>query len=291
MAILKSHKLKVIYFICSHFYYFSIAIYSVFYEVSLLLPFDGMKWKADRECINRPEDSQTINNFFNFIYQWIHIFGFQCLLNIARGVTFTFISCCTFFCSLWNTRELVEWMNRREMQFGTTLAKKFSPVPYMKNDSTRRTEQQKIFILFYFWLEINKIQGGKMQTGRREIKSLKLCSKVGSCPSRSSWRKTTRKINPLKLQFMSWFLYFASGCRHTFRQSHKEGRKNQTPKVCRDERTIKRSRFIDQMHSDWYFLWGEKGSWLVRWQKGSQTIAKNFWDNFCESACKNSRVI
>lgn len=64
--------------------------------------------------------------------------------------------------------------------------KKFSPVPYMKNDSTRRTEQQKIFILFYFWLEINKTQGGKMQTGRREIKSLKLCSKVGSCPSRSS---------------------------------------------------------------------------------------------------------
>lgn len=28
------------------------------------------------------------------------------------------------------------------------LGKKFYPVPYMRNDSTRRTEQQKIFILF-----------------------------------------------------------------------------------------------------------------------------------------------
>lgn len=40
------------------------------------------------------------------------------------------------------------------------LGKKFSPVPYMKNDSTRRTEQQKIFILFFASKSI-KLKEGK----------------------------------------------------------------------------------------------------------------------------------
>lgn len=75
IAILKSHKLKVIYFICSHFYYFFTAIYfTVFYEDSYI-----SIWNEKRR--EQPEDSQTINNFFNFIYQWIHISR----LSIARG--------------------------------------------------------------------------------------------------------------------------------------------------------------------------------------------------------------
>ena len=44
MAILKSHKLKVIYFICSHFYYFFTAIYfTVFYESEYLFFWDEME--------------------------------------------------------------------------------------------------------------------------------------------------------------------------------------------------------------------------------------------------------
>lgn len=114
IAILKSHKLKVIYFICSNFYYFFTAIYfTVFYEVPyILMLFRFASWDGNEKRREQPEDSQTINNFFNFIYQWIHI-SLVSAEHCAR-VIFTYISCCTFLCS---TERTCGMGDRREMQF------------------------------------------------------------------------------------------------------------------------------------------------------------------------------
>lgn len=88
---LKRYKLKVIYFIGITFYYFSTAIYfTVFYSTEFLFLLDMMEvCKKEREREQRRYEhqkivenvadeanataadfaSQTINNFFNFIYQ------------------------------------------------------------------------------------------------------------------------------------------------------------------------------------------------------------------------------
>lgn len=44
--------------------------------------------------------------------------------------------------------------------------------------------------------------------------------------------------DPLRLQFMSWFLFFASGCKHTFPSRRR--RKPNMESVSRDDGTIKK---------------------------------------------------
>lgn len=122
-----------------------------------------MGWNEKRiESNNHPEDSQTINNFLISFINGSTSLAFSVCWTLRAG-SYSRLSAVAFW-SLQNARELVEWMNRRKMQF--YLVKKISPVPYIKTTAHGERNNKRFFI---FALEINKTGGRKMQTGRREI--------------------------------------------------------------------------------------------------------------------------